>query len=223
MLVYLGTYTAPGKSQGIYVSRLDMTSGRLSAPELAAESLSPSFLAIHPSRDFLYAVNEIDTFEGKPGGSVSAFMIDRASGRLNQLNRAGSGGAGPAHVTIDPAGRNVLVANYGGGSVAVLPLEDDGRLKPASAVVQHTGSSVDPGRQKEPHAHSINVDAAGRFAYAADLGIDKVMVYKFDSGKGTLTPGEPPFAAVTPGSGPRHFAIHPSGGFAYVINEMTLT
>jgi 6-phosphogluconolactonase len=223
ILVYLGTYTAPGKSQGIYVSRLDTTSGRLSAPELAAESVSPSFLAIHPSRDLLYAVNEIDTFEGKPGGSVSAFMIDRASGRLNLLNRAGSGGGGPAHVTIDPHGRNALVANYGGGSVAVLPLEDDGRLKPASAVVQHTGSSVNPGRQKEPHAHSINVDAAGRFAYAADLGIDKVMVYKFDSGQGTLTPAEPPFAPVTPGSGPRHFAIHPSGGFAYVINEMTLT
>ena len=222
-LVYFGTYTAPGKSQGIYVSRLDMATGRLSPPELAAESVSPSFLAIHPTRDALYAVNEIDTFEGKPGGSVSAFAIDRASGKLTLLNRQPSGGGGPAHVSVDPGGRNVLLANYGGGSVAVVPTGADGRLAAPSAVVRHSGSSVNPGRQKEPHAHSINVDATGRFAYAADLGIDKVMIYAFDAAKGTLAPANPPFAAVTPGSGPRHLAFHPANPFVYVINELTLT
>jgi 6-phosphogluconolactonase len=126
-------------------------------------------------------------------------------------------------VIVDRQGRNVLVANYGGGSVAVLPIGADGRLQAPSSVVQHTGSSVDPNRQKEPHAHSINVDADNRFAYAADLGLDKILIYRFDVAKGTLTPNDPPFAQVEPGSGPRHFAFHPQGRFAYVINEMRCT
>src|SRR5262249_1885756 len=134
-----------------------------------------------------------------------------------------SAGAGPAHLIVEPSGRNVLVANYGGGSVAVLPIGSDGRLRPASAFVQHTGSSVNPQRQAAPHAHSINVDPDNRFAYVADLGLDKVLSYRFDAAAGSLLPGDPPFVAVDPGAGPRHFAIHQSGRFAYVINEMACT
>ena len=222
MLVYVGTYTGE-KSKGIYVSHMDVATGKLTAPELAAEIASPSFLAVHPARNFLYSVNEVNTFDGKPTGAVSAFAIDRSTGTLTLLNQQSSGGAGPAHLIVDKEGRNVLVANYGGGSVAVLPIAPDGSLKPLSSVVQHTGSSVNPSRQKEPHAHSINVDAADRFAYVADLGLDKVHVYRYDSARGTLTANAPQFATVKPGSGPRHFAMHPGGKFAYVINELTCT
>jgi 6-phosphogluconolactonase len=223
MLVYFGTYTTGQKSKGIYVSRFDTATGALAPPELAAEAASPSFLALHPNKRFLYAVNEINEIDGRKAGGVSAFAIDPQRGTLAPLNRQPSGGPGPAHVIVDRQGRNVLVANYGGGSVAVLPIGADGRLQAPSSVVQHTGSSVDPNRQKEPHAHSINVDADNRFAYAADLGLDKILIYRFDVAKGTLTPNDPPFAQVEPGSGPRHFAFHPQGRFAYVINEMRCT
>ena len=222
MLVYIGTYTGE-KSKGIYVTRMNAATGQLTVPELAAEVTSPSFLAVHPKGNFLYSVNEVNTLGGQPGGGVSAFSIDRATGKLALLNQESSGGAGPAHLIVDKEGRNVLVANYGGGSVAVLPIDPDGKLKPASSFVQHTGSSVNPSRQKEPHAHSINVDAADHFAYVADLGLDKILVYKYDSAKGMLTANDPPFASVKPGSGPRHFALHPTGKFAYVINELTCT
>ena len=222
MLVYFGTYTG-AKSKGVYVSRLDPASGTLTPPQLAAETSSPSFLAVHPTGNFLYTVNEVNTFGGKPTGSVSAFAIDRKSGLLKQLNQQSSEGPGPAHLIVDKDGLNVLVANYGGGSVAVLPLGKDGKLKSASALVQHTGSSVNPQRQKEPHAHSINLDPANRFAYVADLGLDKVLVYRFDARNGLLTLNNPPSASVQPGAGPRHLAIHPTGRFAYVINEMNCT
>ena len=222
LLVYFGSYTGKA-SKGIHVSRFNPATGALSTPQLAAESESPSFLAVHPSQRFVYAVNEVGKFEGQASGSVSAYAVDRPSGTLKLLNRQPSAGGGPAHVTIDAKGRNVLVANYGGGSVAVLPVADDGTLKPPSSSVQHTGSSVNPDRQKSPHAHSINLDPANRFAYAADLGIDKVLIYRFDAAKGTLTPNDPPHAAVEPGSGPRHFALHSDGRYAYVINELPLT
>ena len=221
-LVYIGTYTNT-TSKGIYVSRLDLAQGTLTAPVLAAESDNPSFLAVHPTRDWLYAVNEIGTYEGKPSGSVSAFAINRDSGALTPINRQASVGGGPAHLIVDHGGRNVLVANYGGGSVAVLPVGADGALKPASAFVQHTGSSVNPARQKGPHAHSVIVDKTDRFAYVADLGLDKVMIYQLDAAKGALVANDPAFAAATPGAGPRHFAIHPQQRFAYVINELENT
>ena len=222
MLVYFGTYTGE-KSKGVYVSRLDLASGALSRPELAGETASPSFLAVHPNQNFLYAINEIGEFQGKASGSVSAFAIDRNTGRLTALNQQPSVGRGPAHLVVDKAGRNALVANYGGGSVAVVPIGPDGTLKPPSAFIQHTGASVNPERQKGPHAHSINLDPANRFAYAADLGLDKVLVYRFDAGKGSLVANDPPFAQVAAGAGPRHFAMHANGRFAYVINEMNLT
>jgi 6-phosphogluconolactonase len=222
LLVYFGTYTG-AKSKGIYVSRLDSSSGALSAPELAAEVANPSFLAVHPTRDFLYAVNEVSDYGDKPTGSVTAFAIDRSTGKLVALNQQSSVGAGPAHLVADKSGENVLVANYGGGSVTVLPIGQDGKLKPASAAVQHTGSSVNPERQKAPHAHSINVDPDNRLASVADLGLDKILIYRFNAGEGSLVPNEPPFVSVQAGACPRHFAIHPQGRFAYVINEMHCT
>ena len=217
--IYVGTYTS-GASKGIYVGQLDLATGGLRLEGVAAETKNPSFLALHPNRRFLYAVGEISDFEGKRTGAVSAFRIEPSTGRLELLNQQSSGGGGPCHVAVDRTGRNVLVANYGGGSVSALPIGDDGKLGSATAFVQHQGSSVDPRRQKGPHAHSINLDPANRFAFVADLGLDKIMVYRFDAAAGTLTPHNPAWAAVAPGSGPRHFAFHPSGKFAYVINEI---
>ncbi len=222
MLVYFGTYTDE-KSKGVYVSRLDLASGALTPPELAAETPNPSYLAVHPNGNFLYAANEVRSFEGKEAGSVSAFAIDRKTGKLTPLNQQSAVGRGPVYVIVDKTGRNVLVSNYGGGNVAVLPIGADGMLKPASAFIQHTGSSVNPQRQSAPRAHSINLDPGNRFAYAADLGLDKVLIYRFDADKGSLVPNDPPFVAVAPGAGPRHFAFHPSGRFAYVINEINVT
>ncbi len=220
--VYVGTYTG-AKSKGIYRSELDPATGKLTTPVLAGESTNPSFLAIHPNRRFLYAVNEVGNFGGKKSGAVSAFAIDPKTGDLSLLNQQPSGGADPCHVIVDKQGKNVLVANYNGGSVSVLPIDADGKLKEATAFIQHQGSSVNKQRQAAPHAHSINLDAANRFAFVADLGLDKVMIYKFDAAKGTLTANDPPSASVAPGSGPRHFAFHPSGKFAYVISEMLST
>ena len=218
--VYFGTYTG-AMSKGIYHSTLDLASGQLSPPQLAAEIKSPSFVAIHPNRKFLYAVSEISDFQGKPLGGVSAFAIDAASGNLTLLNQQSSEGAGPCHLVVDAAGKNALVANYGGGSVAVLPIDSTGKLSAASASIQHTGSGADKSRQEKPHAHSINLDAKNRFAFAADLGLDKVLIYRFDADKGSLVANDPPAGVVAPGSGPRHFAFHPSGRFAFVNNEMT--
>lgn len=220
--MYLGTYTS-GASQGIYVGRLDLATGGLRLDGLAAETRNPSFLAIHPNCRFLYAVGEISDFDGKRTGAVNAFRIEPTTGRLELLNQHSSGGTGPCHLVVDRTGRNVLVANYGGGSVAVLPIRDDGRLGSATGFVQHEGSSVHPRRQQRPHAHSINLDAANHFAFAADLGLDKVLIYRFDAAAGTLTANEPPWANVAPGAGPRHFAFHPGGQFAYVINELQST
>jgi len=220
--VFVGTYTG-GDSKGIYRFELNTDTGKASAPSLAAEVTSPSFLAIAPSRKFLYAVSEIDAFQGKKTGAVSAFAVDPKTGALTALNAESVGGAGPCHLVVDKAGKNVLVANYGGGSAAVLPIAADGRVKPLSSFAQHKGSSVDKGRQSEPHAHSINLDKANKFAFVADLGLDQVVVYKFDPESGTITPNSPAAAEVAPGSGPRHFAFHPSGSFAYVINELNST
>ena len=222
--VYVGTYTQ-GKtpSQGIYLLELDLASGSLTARGAGPNLPDPSFLAIHPSRKFLYAVNELSEFNGKKGGGVSALAIDPASGKLTLLNQQSSVGSGPCHLTVDRAGKNVLVANYGSGSVACLPIQADGTLGAASSFIQHEGKSADASRQERPHAHSINLDQANRFALVADLGLDQVRVYQFDAEKGTLTPNDPPFATVAPGSGPRHLAFHPGGRFAYVISEMANT
>lgn len=220
--VFVGTYTGE-KSKGIYRAEFDPSTGKLGEPTLAGEVASPSFLAIHPTGQYLYSVSEISGFDGKKGGAVAAFALDPKSGSLRLLDKESTIGDGPCHLVVDATGKTVLVANYGGGSVAALPIGPDGKLDPASSFIQHTGSSVNPNRQKEPHAHSINVDKANRYAFAADLGLDKILVYKLDPSQGTLTPNDPPAAALKPGSGPRHFAFHPSGKYAYAINELTST
>lgn len=220
--VYVGSY-ADAKNDGIHLLELDRSSGKLTRGGGTAGAQNPSFLAIHPNKRFLYAVCEVAEIDGKPTGAVAAFAIDAKHGGLKPLNRESSGGQGPCHLVVDKAGKNVLAANYGGGSVCCLPVDGEGRLAKASAFVQHHGKSVDAQRQEAPHAHSVNLDPANRFAFVADLGLDQVLVYKFDAGKGSLKANDPPAAKVKPGSGPRHFAFHPSGRFAYVINEMALT
>lgn len=222
MFVFVGTYTG-GKSQGIYTLNLDMNTGALTPVTVTSGIKNPSFVAIHPGGKLLYAVSEIADLDGKPTGGVTAFAIDTQTGGLTTLNSQSSTGAGPCYVTVDKAGKTVLAANYGGGSIVSFPVAEDGKLGPAASSIQHHGSSVNPRRQEGPHAHSINVDASNRFAIAADLGLDKLLVYKLDSVHSTLTPNEPPFGALPPGSGPRHFAFHPNGKFSYTNNELTST
>ncbi|MFO0879198.1 MAG: lactonase family protein [Gemmataceae bacterium] len=224
LTVYVGTYTRGTKSEGIYRMELDLASGKLSEPVVAGKTDNPSFLAIHPTGKFLYACGEIADFPGKKKGvgAINAFAID-AKGDLTLLNQQSSEGAGPCHVVLDRAGKYAFCANYGGGNAAALPIGADGKLGPASGFVQHKGSSVDKGRQEAPHAHSINLDPTNRHVFVADLGLDKVLIYQFDPEKGTLTANDPPHVEVAPGAGPRHFAFHPSGKYAYVINEMNMT
>lgn len=217
--VYFGTYTR-GDSQGIYVSVLDLASGRLSPPVLAAEAVNPAFLAIHPKQPWLYSVGEVGDFAGRRSGAVYAFRIDPQTGMLTLLNEKPSGGTGACHASLDHSGRFVLVANYGGGNASVLPIEADGRLGEATAFVQHEGSSINPRRQTAPHAHAAYVDPENRFALVVDLGLDRVMIYRFDAQHGTLAAHDPAWISVNPGAGPRHFAFHPQGRFAYVINEL---
>jgi 6-phosphogluconolactonase len=222
-LVYIGTYTGE-KSKGIYAFRFDSGSGALTPLGLAGEVTNPSFLAIHPTRRFVYSVSEVENFDGKKVGAVSGFTIDRATGKLTLLNTVESKGAGPCHVSVDKTGKNVLVANYGGGSVAVLPVDTStGRLKEASSFMQHSGQVADMKRQGGPRGHSINLSPDNRFAIAADLGLDQLIVYKFDAAQGKLTPNDPPFIKLAPRSGPRHFAFHPNGKYGYAINEITCT
>lgn len=222
--VFVGTYTGDGNgSQGIYRIELDPKTGSLSEPKLAAKTPSPSFLAIDLEGNFLYAVGEMAEFQGKKTGSVCAFKLDARTGELTPINRQSSGGSGPCHVFVDASGRAALAANYGSGSVASLPIGDDGALGEPASIIQHHGKGTDPKRQEGPHAHSINLDRDNRFAIAADLGLDKLLIYRFDPEAATLTPNDPPSVAIEPGSGPRHFAFHPDGRHAYVINELSST
>jgi 6-phosphogluconolactonase len=227
-LTYVGTYTG-GKSQGIYLFRLekqnpDDSQNVLLVPlGLAAEIASPAFLEIDAKRRLVFAVNETNEMNSRPTGGVSAFSVDAATGKLNLLNQRSSMGTGPCHLLLDRTGRHVFVANYGSGSVAVLPVASDGRLGEASDVVQHEGKSVNPQRQEGPHAHCVTLDPANRFLFVCDLGLDKVMIYKFDAENGKLTPNDTAFAAVAPGAGPRHMVFRPDGRFAYVVNELNST
>ena len=214
--MYVGTYTS-GKSEGIY--------GYHTAPYVGAvdrftssKSVNPSYLAIDKSKKYLYAVNEVGEYAGKPGGGVSAFTIS-VDGSLRLLNEQATLGADPCYVTIDTKRKNLLVANYTGGSVTVLPIRSDGTLSMATDVKQHEGSGPKE-QQKGPHAHCIILDRFERHALVADLGIDKVMIYRFNRAAGKLIPAKQPFAELQAGAGPRHLTFHPGGKYLYVINEL---
>lgn len=219
--IYFGTYSkAPSK--GIYRGRFDVASGKISGVELAAECRDPSFVAVHPNGKFLYAVDEGAT-PREAGVGVSAYAIEPGSGKLTLLNRQTCGGSGACHISVDREGKAVFVANYNSGSIESIRLQPDGRLGAVGSQIQHTGSSANPTRQKEPHAHAVTLSPDNRYAFAPDLGIDQVRIYRFDPAAGTLTSHTPAFAAVPPGSGPRHIAFHPNARFAYVIDELLCT
>jgi 6-phosphogluconolactonase len=220
--VFVGTYTDK-ESKGIYAFRFDSTSGETAPVELAAEAANPSFLAIGPGAHYLYAVNEVSNFEGDKTGAVSVFDVAGANGRLKLLQEVSSGGADPAHLSLDQSGRYLLVANYTGGNAAVFPIEKDGRLGARTAFVQNSGSSVNKERQAAPHAHEILVSRDNRLVMVPDLGTDELLLYRFDAASGALTPGKPASVKVAPGSGPRHFALAPSGKFLYLVNELAST
>ncbi len=213
---YLGTYTWAPPSKGIYTGVIDPETGELGPLELAAEAESPSFLAFSPDERFVYAAME------SKDGAVGAFRVE-PDGKLSLLNVQPSGGAGACHVFVDATGKNLLVANYTGGTIACFRILEDGSLGDRTALVKFEGSGPDPDRQKQPHAHAIYADPASRFVYACDLGTDKVWTFAFDPEKGTLTPTDPEAGVVPPGGGPRHFAIHPTLPFAYANNEMGLS
>ncbi len=217
-LVYVGTYTDHG-SKGIYAYGFDTATGKLASLGLAAETAEPSFLTVDSSGRFLYAVNETDIFNGQPIGAVSAFAIRPETGKLSFLNQVSSRGAAPAHITLDRTGRYALVSNYNAGSVAVFAVLKDGRLGEVTSYVQHKGSSVNPERQKGPHAHAIALSPDNRYAIVADLGLDQLLVYTFDAAKGTLGTN-PQIVKASPGAGPRHLAFSADGRFLYVINEL---
>jgi 6-phosphogluconolactonase len=221
LLVYFGTYTG-AKSQGIYVAEFDPEKGALAPARLAAKTKNPTFLAIDGKTQILYAANEIADFGGTNSGAVSAFRIDVQAGSLTLLNEQPSGGSGPCHLAVARNGSCVVVANYGSGSVAVLPLDSDGRLRPPSASVQHHGSSINPQRQEGPHAHFVAWAPDNQRVLVCDLGLDKVLIYQLSTGF-SLRPNNPADFQLTPGSGPRHLAFDPSGRFVFVINELSST
>jgi 6-phosphogluconolactonase len=220
--VYISTCTEHG-SDGIYLAELDPKAGELQLVRQVAAVKKASFIAIHPSREFLYSTCEVDGYQKSKGGAVSAFKIDALTGNVTLLNHQSSAGEGPHHLSLDVSGKYALVANYFGGSVAVLPIGIDGTLAPASSMVLHHGSSVNTSRQSSPHPHAINVDPTNRFAFVPDLGLDKVLAYRFDGATGTLTPANLGPLSTPRGSGPRHIAFHSSGKWAYVINELDST
>jgi len=221
-LVYAGTYT-DGDSQGIYLFGLDMPTGALRPMGLAAKANNPSFLAIDEQRSRLYSVNELMTFDGRPGGAVSAFAMDPASGGLSLISQRHSQGGAPCYLAPDANGRYLLVANYKGGNIVVFPIGGDGVLDKPSEVVTHSGSGQHPQPQTSAHPHSIVLDPAGNYVFVPDLGLDRVMQYRFDSNAGRLQPNQPAWTEAQAGSGPRHLVFHPNGLNAYVINELNST
>ncbi|HXW25331.1 MAG TPA: lactonase family protein, partial [Xanthobacteraceae bacterium] len=233
MLVYVGTYTEPirfgtgqvldGKGEGIYAFRLDPETGALELVGKTVDVANPSYLAFDATQRFLYAVNELKSYQGHPTGTVSAFALDPTTGGLKFVNKQPTRGADPCHVTVHPEGKYVFVANFTSGSIGVLPVRDDGGLQEASDFVQHHGSSIDPVRQNGPHAHSVTLDASGRYAFVPDLGLDKVVIYRFDAVRGTLAPNGAAWIRMKPGSGPRLLALDPGGTTAYLVNELSST
>ena len=222
-LLYVGTYTDDGRSKGVYVVRMDRQSGQLRLVDTVGAGANPSFLATHPNGRFLYVVNEVGNYNGKASGGLAAFAIARDTGALTRLNEQPSGGAGPCYVSVDRSGRVALVANYDGGSVALLPIQSDGTLTAATSVVKHTGSGPVADRQAEPHAHCILADPSNRFALAADLGADRVFVYELDLGGKALRHVDGGDAVMRAGAGPRHITFHPTLPVVFVSNELDST
>jgi 6-phosphogluconolactonase len=218
---YVGTYTT-GRSEGIYLCQLNLETGELRLLDAFRGISNPSFLTLDSEGQHLFAVNETDTYEGQPSGSISAFKINAATSGLELINQKPTRGASPCYVTVDRTNQNLLVANYSGGSAAVLPFHNE-KLGDRVALVQHHGSSINPDRQQEPHVHCVVLDKANRFAFVTDLGLDQIKIYKFNSRSGSLTPNIQPYVSVKPGAGPRHFAFHPTERWAYVINELDST
>lgn len=221
-LVYAGAYThslphVESKASGITTYRLDAATGALTFAHAHEGIANPSYLTLDPRRRFLYCVEEMAE------GRVHAFAIEPATGTLTPLNQQPSHGSGPAHLSVDRSGRWVFVANYDSGSIAVLPILEDGRLGPATDVVRHTGQSVHPERQQGPHAHWIGADPANRFVLVTDLGLDAILRYRLDAVSGTLARDDAPAGAVQPGAGPRHLAFRPDGRYVYAINELDST
>ena len=222
LLVYVGTYTS-GKSEGIYLYRLNLASGELKPVATTKGVVNPSFLALAPNRRYLYAVSEVEDFAGSKSGAVSAFAVDQRTGDLRLLNQQASLGANPCYVDVDGSGRFVLIANYTGGNVTVLPIQRDGSLGEATDMKQYQGSSINRDRQEASHAHCIVVDPTNQFAYSCDLGADKIMIFRFDARSGKLFAGIPPWVQVKLGSGPRHLAFHSGGKFVFILNELHST
>jgi len=216
-LLYVGTYTDADRSDGIHLLHMDRRSGQLRPAGSIDAGPSPSFLAIHPNGRVLYAVNEVER------GTVSAFGIASESGALTRLNGASAEGSAPCYVSVDRSGRVVLVANYVSGNVALLPIEPGGALAPATSVIQHAGSGPNADRQREPHAHCIVPDPSNRFALAADLGADRVFVYRLDLDRTALHRVEGGDAVMRAGAGPRHLAFHPTLPLVFVANELDST
>jgi len=221
-LVFVGTYTNSG-SEGIYSFNFYPTTGELSPVGLAAKSDNPSFITIDQQGKFLYSVNELDKSNNEPGGAVSAFSVNRKSGKLDFIHQVSSLGTWPCHLSLDKTGRFLMVANYGSGNYAVFPIGQDGKPGKHSAFVQNEGSGANPERQTGPHAHFIQVTNDNKFVLAADLGTDKIMIHQFDETNGTLGAADPGFVQSEPGAGPRHFVFSPSGNLLYVLNELTST
>ena len=225
MLVYIGTYTSgKSKSEGIYIYKLNLDSGELKPYKTVKNVVEPSFLAIDKDKKYLYAVNETEEYEGKKSGAVSAFAIDRKTGDLKFLNKQPSLGGAPCHISVSDNGKFVLAANYLGGNISVFQVERDRKLGSSVDLEQHSGSGPNKQRQESAHAHSIMLDENNRYAFANDLGIDKVMIYRFDDKTGKLIPNPAqPFYQTKAGAGPRHFKFHPNGKFAFIINELDMT
>jgi 6-phosphogluconolactonase len=221
MLVYVGTYT--GKSEGIYLYKLSLSSGELTRVGVVKGVRNPSYVALDRRRKYLYAVNEVDDFGGKKSGAVSAFSIDQKTGGLKFLNQQASLGAAPCYLFVDDASRFVFTANYSSGNVTVFPVGHDGALGEPVETKQYSGSGPNPERQEGPHAHCILLDQPNRHAYSCDLGTDKIMIFDFDAKIGKLTPAHQPWLQVKPGAGPRHLTFHPNGRYAYVIDELDST
>lgn len=222
-LVYIGTYTAPGRREGIHRVAFDRRSGVLRAIDAIDAGANPSFLALHPDGSTLYAVNEVDEHTGMPTGTLRAFAIDRKSGALTWIGSQSSGGRGPCYVSVDRSGRAALIANYDSGSVALLPIDRAGAISAPAIVDQHNGRGPNPERQEGPHAHCIIAHPTNRFAIAADLGTDRVLVYELDAAAGLLRHHESADVSMQPGAGPRHIAFHPTLPLVFVTNELNST